>query len=65
MSKTLGQVAYEAYCAADPAMQSSVTGELLPLWEQADPGIKKRWEAAGNAAVVADQMSRSQENKSP
>lgn len=63
MSKTLGQVAYEAYCAEDPAMRSSITGDMLPEWEQQDPGIRKRWEAGAQAAVVADQMSRSRENK--
>lgn len=63
MSKTLGQVGYEAYCAVDPAWRSSVTGDTLPLWEQVDPEIVKRWEAAGEAVAVADQMSRSQENK--
>lgn len=63
MSKTLGQVGYEAYAAAQPAGLSSISGAELPTWDGQSPGIKRRWEAAGEAIAVADQMSRSQENK--
>jgi hypothetical protein len=51
--RTLGQVAYEAYCAEPPAMKSSATGDLLPFWEQVDPGIAKRWEASAEAVRQA------------
>lgn len=63
--KTLGQIGYETYAAAQPAGLSSIDGAQLPVWDDVTPGIKRRWEAAGEAIAVADQMSRSQENKPP
>jgi hypothetical protein len=50
MSKSLGQIAYEAYVAkgAD-AGTSSISGATLPPWEDQHPTIQERWEAAGEA----------------
>jgi hypothetical protein len=44
----LGQVAYEAYCAATGG-RSAVTGEPLPTWEDQAPTICAAWERAAEA----------------
>jgi hypothetical protein len=48
--KTLGQVAYEAYCEFAQGA-SSITGVILPEWEQQNDRIKGAWQAAAEAAV--------------
>jgi hypothetical protein len=50
-SKSLGQVAYEAYCEK-AGWKSLVTGAPLPTWSQQRPEISQAWEAAA-AAVKA------------
>lgn len=62
--KSLGQIGYEAYCATQPAMLSSISGAELPPWEGQSPGISKRWEAAGEAVRQAV-LDRMQEGDSP
>jgi hypothetical protein len=49
--KTIGQLAYEAYCVN--RNWTSVRGELLPGWEQQSPELREAWEAAAEAAKQA------------
>lgn len=44
----LGQVAYEAYCAASDG-KSLISGEVLPGWDEQAPEIRAAWRAAGRA----------------
>jgi hypothetical protein len=46
--KTLGQVAYEAYCK-HTNWKSLISGADLPQWIAVKPEIKDAWEAAGTA----------------
>lgn len=52
MNKTLGQIAYEAYCAMSN-WKSLVSGAPLPKWHDVTPEIKSAWEAAGQTAGEA------------
>lgn len=45
---SLGQVAFEAYCA-DTGGRSLVSGDRLPLWDKLPPAIQRAWEAAAEA----------------
>ncbi len=47
--KTLGQIAYEAYCN-HTGWKSLVSGAPLPVWKDLDKTIKIAWEVAGKAA---------------
>jgi hypothetical protein len=47
---SLGQTAYEAYCASSGG-KSLISGAQLPTWDGLKPEIKTAWEAAGKAAV--------------
>ena len=51
--KSIGQVAYEAYCA-HTGWRSLVSGAELPQWSALTDPIRLAWEAAA-AAVVAVQ----------
>lgn len=62
--KTLGQIGYEAYAAAQPAGLSSISGAELPTWDGQSPGIQRRWEAGGEAVRQAV-LDRMQEGDSP
>ena len=44
--RSLGQVAYEAYCERSDGV-SLVSGEQLPSWDDLSPVIAEAWEAAG------------------
>jgi hypothetical protein len=56
--KTLGQVAYEAYCEFAQGA-SLITGVILPEWEQQNDRIKGAWQAAAEAAVKsADSITK-------
>lgn len=48
--KSLGQVAYEAYCASTD-WKSAITGAPLPQFGVQAPAVQAAWEAA--AAAVA------------
>ena len=48
--KTLGQVAYEAYCEYSLGV-SLVTGVTLPKWDEQNDRIKGAWQAAAEAVV--------------
>jgi hypothetical protein len=50
--KSLGQIAYEAYCASTNGV-SPITGDVLPLWTDLLPPrvIKDAWEAAAEAVA--------------
>ncbi len=52
--KTLGQVAYEAYCVAVNGL--SYTGVVLPKWEGTTDNIRAAWEVA--AIAVAKEISK-------
>lgn len=55
-SKSLGQVAYEAYVGFSGG-KSLVSGATLPTWGESKPEIRAAWEAAGEAVereVVAE-----------
>ena len=45
MKITLGQIAYESYCA-NTDWKSLVSGENLPAWTNLSQSIKEAWEAA-------------------
>lgn len=45
MNKTLGQIAYEAYCA-QTGWKSLVSGAQLPPWEEVKPEIQIAWQAS-------------------
>lgn len=47
---TVGQVAYEAYCASSGGL-SLVSGARLPPWLDLRAEIKDAWEKAGMAAA--------------
>lgn len=49
-ARSIGQVAYEAYCARSDGV-SLVSGARLPGWDGLSPVIAEAWEAA--AAAVA------------
>jgi hypothetical protein len=53
--KSLGQVAYEAYCEFSKG-KSLVSGAYLPSFEAQAPEIQKAWDAA--AAAVTLEMSK-------
>lgn len=46
--KTLGQIAYEAYCASTD-WKSAVSGAPLPQYVEQRPAVIAAWEAAGTA----------------
>lgn len=48
--KTLGQVAYEAYC--ENVNNLSFTGVTLPKWEDSTDNIRKAWGVAVKAVAV-------------
>lgn len=50
--KTLGQIAYEAYCATTD-WKSAISGAPLPQWDAQSGLIKSAWENAGAAAKAA------------
>jgi len=49
--KTLGQVAYEAYCqhSFDIAL---ATGIITQKWDELSDRVKQVWQAAADAAVI-------------
>ena len=49
-NKTLGQIAYEAYCATTD-WKSAISGAPLPQYNVQNPKVIEAWEAAGNAVV--------------
>ena len=52
MSKTLGQIGYEAY-GSGTGWKSLVSGAQLPQWPEVKPEIQLAWETAGHAMVYA------------
>jgi hypothetical protein len=48
--KTLGQVAYEAYCESVNTL--SFTGVALPKWEDSTDNIRKAWGVAAKAVAA-------------
>lgn len=46
--KTVGQIAYEAYCQSSGG-KSLISGAVLPVWEDLKPEITEAWEKAGEA----------------
>jgi hypothetical protein len=61
--RTLGQVAYEAYC--DAVGWRSIRGDQLPSWDNMPwQKIKAAWEAAGLAAAVPAERDENQLKKS-
>jgi hypothetical protein len=46
--RSLGQIAYEAYCASTGG-KSLISGDQLPGWDGLKPEIRTAWEAAGEA----------------
>jgi hypothetical protein len=50
MTKTAGQVAYEAYCAVS-YNKSLVSGTELPSWDRQYPSIRKAWEIAALSVI--------------
>ena len=53
---TLGQTAYEAYCAARE--WKSFTGEPLPQWDAVNPDIRTAWIAAARAVAPPERSAR-------
>lgn len=49
--KTLGQVAYEAYCDLTK-WKSLATGQPLPMWKDLKIEVKSAWEASASAVKV-------------
>ena len=49
--KTLGQIAYDAYCKAVGGI--SVRGDKLPDFEDQSNHIATAWECSGNAVAIA------------
>lgn len=47
-TKSIGQIAYEAYCE-HTNWKSLVSGQDLPQWDKVKPEIKEAWEAAAVA----------------
>lgn len=58
MNKTLGQIAYEAYCTS-ASWRSLVSGAPLPPWDEVRPDVKSAWDAAAHAVehVVMEEMA--------
>lgn len=54
--KTIGQIAYEAYCEA--VGWQSFKADPLPQWPEVKERIKEAWEAAAEA-VLANSPSHS------
>lgn len=50
MQKTIGQVAYEAYCEST-GWKSLISGAQLPQWIDLNKTIQDAWEHAGMAVV--------------
>lgn len=50
--KSLGQVAYEAYCQKT-GWKSLATGADLPKWDKLKLDIQEAWEASAVAVVIA------------
>jgi hypothetical protein len=48
--KTLGQIAYEAYC--ESVNNLSFSGVVLPKWEDLTNNIRKAWGVAAKAVAV-------------
>lgn len=48
VSRTAGQIGYEAYCA-DTDWKSLVSGAQLPEWSALNPRIRQAWEVAARA----------------
>jgi len=48
--KTLGQVAYEAYCEATAGV-SLISGVQLPTWADQARGIRDAWDCAAHAVA--------------
>lgn len=53
MNRTVGQIAYEAYCAQTD-WKSLVSGQPLPQWSEVKEEIKLAWEAAAMAVVRSE-----------
>jgi hypothetical protein len=51
MDKTLGQIAYEAYCMS--VNNLSFTGVVLPEWGGSTDNIRAAWEEAAKAVLIA------------
>ena len=51
MSKTLGQISYEAYCETTN-WKSLASGAALPQWDATRTEIQAAWEAAGAAVFT-------------
>lgn len=49
-TKSLGQIAYEAYCETT-GWKSAVSGAPLPQWTEQAPKISEAWEAAARAVA--------------
>lgn len=49
-AKSIGQIAYEAYCDRADGV-SLVSGEQLPHWDDLSPVIAEAWEAAASAVA--------------
>jgi hypothetical protein len=49
--KSIGQIAYEAYCQSTGGV-SLVSGEKLPEWKVLRGEIKKAWDAAADAVRI-------------
>lgn len=60
MTKTLGQVAYEAYKDFSQG-KSLISGANLPEWEDQAVEIQAAWEEAGQAAVGEFQAIKNKE----
>lgn len=54
--KSLGQIAYEAYCE-NTNWKSLISGQQLPQWKDVKPEIQRAWESAANAVWVFVQMN--------
>jgi hypothetical protein len=52
MKKSLGQIAYEAYCKKT-RHRSLVTGLWLPKWKQSTDEIREAWNIAAEAVSRA------------
>ncbi len=52
MNKSLGQIAYEAYCATTE-WKSAISGAPLPPWEMQKEPVMAAWEAAAEAVRIA------------
>ena len=50
MDKSLGEIAYNAYCK-DTGWKSLVSGAQLPTWQLLSEAIREAWEAAAHAVV--------------